>query len=113
MTVSDAAQTELSPPGDAEIAEASPRLRFLPKVAPRESRFADALWQLIAIAITAGYAYFLASFSAPGMTRPGIDENCYLIAGRNIAEHGTPGFKPTDEFQFISAMWIRTPEGWY
>ena len=30
-----------------------------------------------------------------------------------IADHGTMGFKPTDDYQFVGAMWVRTSGGWY
>ena len=42
-----------------------------------------------------------------------MDENAYLVSGRMIAEHGTTGFKPTDDYQFVGAMWMRTKSGWY
>jgi 4-amino-4-deoxy-L-arabinose transferase-like glycosyltransferase len=71
------------------------------------------LFLLIALAITAGLWFFLYSFLAPAPGRPGIDENAYLVAGKNIAQHFTTGFKPTDDYQFVGAMWLRTNDGWY
>src|SRR5438128_1908289 len=68
---------------------------------------------LIALAFTAGYCFFLFSFLAPAPGRFGVDENAYLVGGRMIAQHGTTGFKPSDDYQFIGAMWLRTPNGWY
>ncbi len=88
--------------------EETPLNRLLPIVQPREGRWRGGLFHLLAIVIIVGYAFFLASFWAPAIGRPGIDENCYLVAGKNIAFTGTPGFKPVDDFQFISAMWVRT-----
>jgi 4-amino-4-deoxy-L-arabinose transferase-like glycosyltransferase len=71
------------------------------------------LFLLIALAITAGYWFFIHSFLAPAPGRPGIDENAYLVAGKNIAQHLTTGFKTTDDYQFVGAMWLRTKSGWY
>lgn len=98
------------PLGDFAAAEL-PSYRVMPPVAPREAWWRRSLWTGIALVLTAAYFYFaLFSFWAPAPTRPGIDENVYLVAGKNIAQHGTVGFHPSDDYQFISAMWIRTAE---
>lgn len=76
-----------------------------------EGPAARKVFLLVAWAAFLGYAYFLLSYCAPGLSRPGIDENAYLLAGRSIVEHGSAGFKPTDEFQFVGAMWVRTEDG--
>ncbi len=89
---------------------AKPGLRLLPVIAETESAFARHLFLIIAIVIAASFAYFAESYSAPAPCRPGIDENAYLLAGKNIAQHGTVGFKPADEFQFIDLMWVRTAD---
>jgi hypothetical protein len=68
---------------------------------------------LLALAVAGGMWFLLTSFLAPAPGRPGIDENAYLVAGKNIALHFTTGFKPGDDYQFVSAMWLRTKEGWY
>jgi hypothetical protein len=65
---------------------------------------------LLALAIAAGYAFLLTSFWAAAPGRPGIDENAYLIAGKNIALTGSPGFLAKDDFQFVDAMWIGTQD---
>jgi hypothetical protein len=78
-----------------------------------ESTWKRRSFLLIALAITGGVWFFLYSFLAPAPGRPGIDENAYLVAGKNIAQHFTTGFKPSDDYQFVGAMWIRTKDGWY
>ena len=59
------------------------------------------------LAILFGYAYFLLCFfSLP--SRPGIDENAYLVAGRMIAEHGSPSPQPPHPLSFVGAMWVQS-----
>jgi hypothetical protein len=67
----------------------------------------------LALLTAAGYCFFLLSFLAPAPGRPGIDENAYLVAGRQIAEHATTGMHPSDDYQFVGAMWVRAADGWY
>lgn len=89
----------------------------VPVEAP-EKWFKRYLLGLIALAVAAGWMFFLYSFWAPAPSRPGIDENAYLLGGRNIAEHGTVGFKPASDFEFVGHMWLMTkdqtfaPPGW-
>src|SRR5262245_14432507 len=78
-----------------------------------ENRSNRILFVMIALAVTCGYWFFLMSFLAPAPGRPGIDENAYLVAGKNLAQHFTTGFKPGDDYQFLGAMWNRTSGGWY
>lgn len=78
-----------------------------------ESGWRRAIYLVLAIALTVAFGFFILSFSAPAPGRAGIDENAYLVGGRMIAEHGTYGFKPGDDYQFVGAMWMRTPSGWY
>ncbi len=80
---------------------------------PSETKFKRRLFLLLAALFTAGFAFFLSSFHAPAPGRGGIDENAYLVGGRMLAEHGTTGFKPSDDYQFVGAMWIRMSSGWY
>ncbi len=85
-------------------------LRLLPEVPGSESRFARKILHLCALAIAIGYGFFLLSFFAPALGRPGIDENAYVMAGRNILEHGSAGYRPADDFQFVGGMWVRTED---
>jgi len=72
------------------------------------ARWRTIAFVVLALAIAGGQAFFLASFWAPAPGRPGIDENAYLVAGKNIALTGSPGFEATDDFQYIDAMWVGT-----
>ena len=102
----------LAPIANSE-AEAPPAPLRNVVAAPAEAKFKRHLFLLFALAITAGFAFFIFSFSAPAPGRGGIDENAYLVGGRMIAEHATTGFKPSDDYQFVGAMWVRTAKGWY
>jgi 4-amino-4-deoxy-L-arabinose transferase-like glycosyltransferase len=42
---------------------------------------------------------------------PNVDENTYLVAGKLLAQTGSPGFMPPDPYHLIGPMWIGTPEG--
>ncbi len=79
----------------------------------REPRWKRRLFLFIAIVLVGGLWFFLNSFLAPAPGRPGIDENAYLVGGRMIAQHGSTGFKPSDDYQYVGAMWIRAKSGWY
>jgi hypothetical protein len=65
---------------------------------------------ILALAIICGYAFFLKSFWAPAPCRPGIDENAYLVAGKNIAMTGSPALHAPDDLQFVGAMWVGTDD---
>ena len=75
-----------------------------------EARWKRWLFVLVALAIIGGFAFFLAGFFAPAPGRPGIDENAYLLGGRNILEHHTVGWKPANDYLFVGHMWFRTKD---
>jgi len=105
----------------SSLVQSSPELPPVVVVSPSvtafawhaESRWKRILFMLLALAITGLLWFFLYSFLAAAPGRPGVDENAYLVAGKNIAQHFTTGFKPTDDYQFVGAMWLRTGNGWY
>src|SRR5262249_36595736 len=43
----------------------------------------------------------------------GIDQNGYLVGGKMIADHFSPGFKPVEPYEYVGWMWVRTDAGWY
>jgi 4-amino-4-deoxy-L-arabinose transferase-like glycosyltransferase len=43
----------------------------------------------------------------------GMDQNGYLVAGRMLAEHGSPQLLPPDQDAFVGRMWVLTPQGQY
>jgi 4-amino-4-deoxy-L-arabinose transferase-like glycosyltransferase len=75
-----------------------------------EARWKRWLFAMVALAIIAGFAFFMARFFAPAPGRPGIDENAYLLGGRNILEHHTVGWKPANDYLFVGHMWFRTKD---
>ena len=75
-----------------------------------ESFWRRRLYEALALAFTCSFMFVLYRFWAPAPGRPGIDENGYLVGGRNFAQSGTIGFKPDDNFEFVGAMWVRTKE---
>jgi hypothetical protein len=85
-----------------------PKLRLLPPLAPPEPRWRRAIFMLVALVLTGGFAYMLWGFWAPAPGRPGIDQNGYLVGAKQIAQHHTYLYKPREEYQFIGAMWNRT-----
>ena len=89
----------------------SKRGRLLPMRTDPEAGWKRKIFLVLALLVAGGYGFFLSSYWTPAPGRPGIDENGYLLGGRNLAEHGTIGFKPSDDFQFVGAMWIRTSAG--
>jgi hypothetical protein len=97
----------------------TPELSLIqPPVAPPTAPIAESnlkRWSYLAIAIAfaLAFCFVVVSFTAPAPGRPGVDENAYLVGGRMIAEHGTTGFKPSDDYQFVGAMWVRIKSGWY
>jgi hypothetical protein len=82
------------------------RLRSMTDFVARRWRWIT--FALVAVSIAAGQAFFLASFWAPAPGRPGIDENAYLVAGKNIALTGSPGLLANDDYQYVDAMWVGT-----
>ncbi len=79
----------------------------------REGWLKRSLWGLVALAVLAGFAYLLWTFSAPGPCKPGIDENAYVMSGRLLAQTGSIGFKPADPYQYVGLMWVKGNDGWY
>src|SRR4051812_8914042 len=75
-----------------------------------EPRLPRWLFHAVALAVAFGYAFFLYTYFAPAPSRPGIDENAYLLAGRNIIERGSPGFRAPDDYSYVGSMWVRTFE---
>jgi hypothetical protein len=81
--------------------------------AHREPSWMRRVFRLLACGLAVGFLALVFHYFAPGLGQPGIDENAYLGAGRNIAHHLTPGFRPASPYAFIGPMWIRSDDGWY
>lgn len=89
----------------------------LPLLVPPTLRVERALYALIATALLVAFAYLAATFYVPA--HPGVDQNGYLVGGRQIYETGKlkmapryPG-KPDqfDPHQFVGHMWIGVDYG--
>lgn len=94
--------------------DAAPALRLLPEIGDAEPPWKRWLFALVAVAICGGYFFFLHSFWAPAPGRLGVDENAYLVGGRNLVDHHSTGFKPPDDFGYVGLMWVQSPKnGWY
>jgi Dolichyl-phosphate-mannose-protein mannosyltransferase len=99
-------------PGNV-VVENPPAFARLPLLVEREAIWKRLFFLCLAVAIAAGFGFVLLTYWAPAPSRPGIDENAYLVGGKEIAQHATIGFKPTDDYQYVGAMWLRTAKGWY
>ncbi len=42
-----------------------------------------------------------------------MDENAYLVGGRNIARHLSPGMPQPNPYSYVGMMWDRTAANWY
>jgi hypothetical protein len=99
--------------GQEVVPLSPPAFVRLPLLVEREALWKRLLFVCLAVAIAGGFGFVLLSYWAPAPSRPGIDENAYLVGGKDIAQHGTIGFKPGDDYQYVGAMWLRTAKGWY
>ena len=62
-----------------------------------------ALYFIVMGAILVGYSYMLACYFAPA--HPGINQNGYLVGGKNLAEYGTMGMKLKEPYEHLGWMW--------
>ncbi len=88
-----------------------PALRLLDTPLPNESRLLQFATIALAIAIATGFFFFIHHYYAPGPGDIGIDENAYLVGGKQFAEHGTPALQPSSPFAYIGPMWILVADG--
>jgi 4-amino-4-deoxy-L-arabinose transferase-like glycosyltransferase len=68
-------------------------------------------WIFVALAVTVAAAAFLFTYWFWVPADPNVDENAYLVGGRMLALHGSPGFTPPDPYSLVGKMWIVTREG--
>jgi 4-amino-4-deoxy-L-arabinose transferase-like glycosyltransferase len=86
------------------VAKEGPDQR-LPVLIEPESRFKRGLFLLIALAITVGYAYVVRSYWAPA--HPGVDQNGYLVGGKNFAGTFSSGMRVPNPFSYVGWMWLK------
>ncbi len=80
-----------------------------PALASPETRRVRYLF--LALAITGAAAFFLFTCQYWVPADPNVDENAYLVGGRMLALHGSPGFTPPDPYSLVGKMWIVTRDG--
>ncbi len=78
-----------------------------------ESATTRLIYLLLALAITVAFFYVLLTFYAPAPGDPGIDENAYLVGGKNFAGHLSPGLHTSTPYAYVGSMWIRAKSGVY
>ena len=66
---------------------------------------------LLALAVVLAAGFFLATRGYWVAADAGVDENAYLVAGKLLAQTGSPGFLPPDPYSLVGKMWIGTREG--
>jgi hypothetical protein len=81
-----------------------------------EPRWKSLLFLGVALLITCGYFHFITSYWLPA--HPGVDQNGYLVGGKQMALTGSTGIKPANPFQYVGMMWVMSgdPAGndvWY
>jgi len=78
-----------------------------------EARWKRRVFLGLALAVALGFFLVVRTYLCAAPGSPGIDENAYLVAGKNFARHLTTGFKPATPYAFVGPMWDRTADGWY
>ena len=58
---------------------------------------------LVIGAILVGYSYMLSCYWS--LAHPGINQNGYLVGGKNLAEYGTMGMKLKEPYEHFGWMW--------
>ncbi len=102
QSAEDAENTEYP---NSTFARPTPRLLMRDDVETRRARAAG-----MAIAILFGVAYLLAILQYWAPAHPGVDQNGYLVGGKQLAKTGSTGLLPDHALGFVGAMWVRVEE---
>ena len=86
---------------------ARPAVRLLPDDHGVE-RSRAVLGVVLAVVLAAAYFALIFQFWAPAHS--GVDQNGYLVGGRQLAATGSTGLKPEHPAGFVGAMWVRVAE---
>lgn len=100
---------ELLGPAVPKLAQPHEPLRRLPMPRQAESRLARFSWTAIAVGIATLYLFVLLSYWSPA--HPGVDQNGYLVGGRQFAETFSTGMALQTPYDFIGRMWVTAPSG--
>ncbi|MDB5327866.1 MAG: hypothetical protein JWM57_3435 [Phycisphaerales bacterium] len=87
---------------------ARPTFRPLPPIERFEPRALRIFAAVLACAIAVAYFWFILQYWAP--SHPGVDQNGYLVGGKQLAWTGSTGMKPDEPLGFVSNMWVLNPE---
>jgi hypothetical protein len=106
---SEPAPAELAPP--PELLEPlpcpEPSLRLLPaSLVDPEPFWKRRLFEIVALGITLCFFYFITSYWAPA--HPGVDQNGYLVGGKQLALTGSSGMKLAHPLEYVGSMWVIT-----
>lgn len=81
-------------------------------IAPVETESNFSYWLTLATAILIAVLYFAAMHQYWAPAHPGVDQNGYLVGGRQFAATFSTGVKPANPFQYFGAMWVMAEDGW-
>ncbi|CAN5473208.1 hypothetical protein BH09PLA1_BH09PLA1_32750 [soil metagenome] len=89
----------------AALPKATPGLRLMPRTGllDAEPFWKRALYFIVMGAILVGYSFMLGTYWSPA--HPGINQNGYLVGGKNLAEYGTMGMKLKEPYEHLGWMW--------
>src|SRR5437773_416725 len=93
----------------AEPTRAVEPLRTLPILGDIEPRGYRFLWIVMLAIILALYALMLASFWAPADA--GIDQNAYLLGGKQLAKTFSTRYVTSSPFQYVGGMFVINSKG--
>lgn len=84
--------------------DARPAFRPLPPLIAEEARGPRLAAAVFVWVFAVAYFAFVLQYWAPA--HPGVDQNGYLVGGKQLAWTGSTGLKPAEPFGFISNMWV-------
>lgn len=96
-------------PADPSDARPAPCVRTCAmQLDDAETRRARLIGMCIAIGFSVAFLYAILQFWAPA--HQGVDQNGYLVGGRQLATTGSTGLLPEHPLGFVGAMWVRVAE---
>jgi hypothetical protein len=78
-----------------------------------ESAAKQRIFFVMGIVVAIGFFLLCMAFFAPAPGQPGVDENAYLVGGKNLAQTFSPGIHPSNPFAYVGPMWVRSLDGSY
>ncbi len=92
-----------------DVAARMSPLRLVPELAPKETGMSRWIGLATAILLTVLYGLMIFSFWAPA--HPGVDQNGYLVGGKQFARTLSTEYTPEDPVGFVGRMWVRMEDG--